>query len=376
MIRRAPSLIAAVAALALGPAAAAHAADPGRWFLTSESETPLEYYQGMTSDDDGHLYFDGFQVGGYRTDLRLREQLRADPLLPADLTAAEGFNHIGDWTFTGGRLIAPLECYDPQQPVPNTCGRGAFGIVSPDLGWLGRVPLDPVDIPKAMWAEASPDGKLVWTSSGQDLLAYAAADVQPGETPIRPVRRLTGAVPPSGITGAAFVDDRLFVAGQQEGFQVWSIDLETGERVLEIERPWTGESEGLDVVDALGGELHWQIMPFDPNGAAPTFGTGHGTIASFVRRADAIIRLKAKPSRIPVGERTPVRVTAYLTYLGADHPLGGVRVTGPGDAARTNARGRATLELRPRRAGRIRITGNQPPISGGRVTVRAVERQP
>lgn len=372
MTRALPLLLVAVVA-ALAPALA-RAADPGRWVAVNETRTPLEYYQGMTSDDAGHLYFDGFRVGGYRTDLELREQLRVDTLLPATLTAAEGYDHIGDWTFTGGRLIAPLECFDPQRPVANHCGRGAFGIVSPELGWLGHATLDPADIAKAMWAEASPDGTLIWTSAGDDLLAYDAAQVQPGAGPLRPARRLPGAVPPSGITGATFVGDRLFVAGQRERFQVWSIDLATGKRRLEIERAWKGESEGLDVVDALGGELHWQVMPFDPTGAAPTFGVGHGAIVSFVRRAQAVVRLEARPRRIPAGGRTRVRVTAALRYLDADHPLAGVRVRAAGARAVTDARGRATLELRPRRAGRVVLVGRRAPLARGRAVVRAVQR--
>lgn len=375
MIRPA-SILAIAAAAVLAPASAAHAADPGRWFATNDTDISLSYYQGMTSDDAGHLFFDGPQVGGYRTDLELTEQLAVPALLPPDLTAAEGYNHIGDWTFTGGRLIAPLECYDGTLPAEqsNTCGRGAFGIVSPDLGWLGRVPLAETDIQKAMWAEASPDGRLIWTSAGDDLIAYDAAQVQPGDTPLTPVRRLAGAVPPSGITGATFVDDQLFVAGQRLGMQIWSIDLETGERLLEIERPYTGESEGLDVVDALGGELHWQIMPFDPQGKSPTFGEGHGTIVSFVRREDAIIQMSASKTRIPVGKETKVRVRAWLRYLDTDHPMERVNVAPPtGRGAATDARGRATLVLKPKEAGRIRITGTRPPISGGRVTIRAFE---
>ena len=30
-----------------------------------------------------------------------------------------------------------------------------------------------------MWAETSPDGALVWTSSGNDLLAYRSSEVTP-----------------------------------------------------------------------------------------------------------------------------------------------------------------------------------------------------
>jgi outer membrane protein assembly factor BamB len=170
-----------------------------------------------------------------------------------------------------------------------------LGLATRDLVWQGRVLLDPVDIPKAMWAEDSPDGSLIWTSSGADLLAYRTADVQltAGDTPIRPVRRVAGAVPPSGITGATFVGDRLLVAGQEAGpFQVWSIDLATGARRLENERPWAGESEGLATVDALGGQLQWQIQSLDPQGRPPTFGTGHGTIVSFVSASNAPIALR------------------------------------------------------------------------------------
>jgi hypothetical protein len=285
-------------AIAFG-APAAHAADPGRWIQTAVHQTKSEYYQGITADPAaGQLFFDGFQIGGYRTSLQLVEQARNETLLPPEVQAADGFNHIGDWSYDAGgdRLILPLECYHPDNPAgANTCGRGAFGLATRDLVWQGRVLLDPVDIPKAMWAEVSPDDSLIWTSSGADLLAYRTADVQlaAGEVPIRPVRRLAGAVPPSGITGATFVGDRLLVAGQETGpFQVWSIDLATGARRLEIERRWAGESEGLATVDALGGQLQWQIQSLDPQGRTPTFGTGHGTVVSFVSASNAPIALR------------------------------------------------------------------------------------
>jgi hypothetical protein len=288
----------ALLALALS-APAARAADPGRWIQTAVHQTKSEYYQGITADPAaGQLFFDGFQIGGYRTSLTLVEQARNETLLPPSVQATDGFNHIGDLSFdaAGDRLILPLECYHPDNPAgANTCGRGAFGLATRDLVWQGRVLLDPVDIPKAMWAEVSPDGSLIWTSSGSDLLAYRTADVQltAADTPIRPVRRLGGAVPPSGITGATFVGDRLLAAGQDAGpFQVWSIDLATGARRLEIERRWAGESEGLATVDALGGQLQWQIQSLDPQGRTPTFGTGHGTIVSFVSARNAPIALR------------------------------------------------------------------------------------
>jgi hypothetical protein len=359
---RARLLLGSIGSALLVPAVA-HAADPGRWVQVAATPTKAEYYQGMTSDRTGHLFFDGFTVGGYRTDLALREQARNDDLIPAD----QPFDHIGDWTYdgaAGGRLVLPLECYAPGQPNGgNTCGLGAFGVADPvTMTWSYRVMLDQADIAKAMWAEVSPDGRLIWTSGGNDLLAYASADVNPAnaDAAIRPVARLAGAVPPSGITGAVFDGARLLVAGQSTGpFQVWSIDLTTGARRLEIQTPWAGESEGLDRSDALGGELHWQVQPLS-FGRAPTFGTGHGEIVSFVRKADAKIRLT-----LVRRTKSRVSVRASLRYLGRDHPLRGVRVTLGAAKATTDAAGQASLR---RRAGRL--TGRKSPLTAGRLAVR------
>ncbi len=74
-------------------------------------------------------------------------------------------------------MILPLECYDPSTGQ-NTCGTGAFGVADPaTLAFRYYVKLDPAEIPKAMWAETSPDGSIIWTSSGDDLLAYRSSDV-------------------------------------------------------------------------------------------------------------------------------------------------------------------------------------------------------
>ena len=169
-----------------------------------------------------------------------------------------------------------MECFTPG--VGNTCGTGAFGVADPaTLGFRYYVKLDPAEIPKAMFAETSPDGSLIWTSSGDDLLAYRSSDVsQANRGPTGPllhaVRRLPGAVPPTGVTGAVFRKGRLLLAGEAGGvYQVWSVNTDTGERRLEREMRICGESEGLDVVPTLGGELHWLIAPFDP-GCQLTFG--------------------------------------------------------------------------------------------------------
>jgi hypothetical protein len=170
------------------------------------------------------------------------------------------------------------------------------------LQWRYYVKLDPAEVPKAMWNEVSPDGSLLWTSSGDDLLAYRTADISranaaPEHGPIRSVRRLRGAVPPSGITGATFVGERMFVAGQGGGpFRVWSIDLATGRRRLEIERRIVGESEGLVTAALKGGTLHWLIQPFTPEQKPPTYGRDHATLVSF-RAGTPLVRLLRRSRR-------------------------------------------------------------------------------
>jgi hypothetical protein len=168
-------------------------------------------------------------------------------------------------------------------------------------------------ISSAEWAEVSPDGKLVWMSTGSDLLAFRAADITPanaapGGPVLEPVRRLPHAVPPSGITGAAFFRGRLFVAGSNRGhthaFQMSSIDLRTGASRLEIERPIIGESEGVDVVHALGGLLHWEIQPYNPENLPPTYGTGHATLLHFlVAPACGLLKMGTARNDVITGTR-------------------------------------------------------------------------
>lgn len=282
------------ALIAAAAPAAARAADPGRWTMTGSSTMPLYYYQGITSDPARDLYFDGVHVGLYRTDSQLNEEARNDDVIPPSVTAAEGYNHIGDISWDdaeGGRILLPLECYYP--PAGNTCKTGSFGVADPaTLRWRYYVKLDPRYIAKAMWNEVSPDGSMIWTSSGNDLLGYRAGAVKPSHAApagplLKPSVRLRNAVPPTGITGATFHGGRLFVAGQDgDLFQVWSIDLGTGARQLEIERTIVGESEGLDEVDALGGVLHWQVQPYNTEGP-PTYEPLNGTLLHFVPAAGA-----------------------------------------------------------------------------------------
>ena len=66
--------------------------------------------------------------------------------------------------------------------------------------------------------------------------------------------------------------------------QVHSIDLRSGKRRLEIDRPIRGEAEGLATLKARGGTLHWLIAPFDPKGRTPTYGGGDSALLTFARR--------------------------------------------------------------------------------------------
>jgi hypothetical protein len=376
------------ALLTLILAAPASAADPGRWSETGFSRIPLPYYQGVTSDGAGHLYFDGFAVGLYRTDLGLAEQGRNDAAIPPGVFATEHYNHIGDITHDsaeGGRVLLPLECYTPGGPDGgNTCGTGSIGVADPGtLDWRYHVKLDPAEIAKAMWAEVSPDGKLVWTSAGDDLLAYATAEITPARAapagaPLRAVRRLAGAVPPTGITGATFFDGRLFLAGQDSDlFQIWSVDVATGARRLEIERRLYGESEGLDVVPALGGVLHWMVTPLDPQGRPPTYGASSNVLLHFVPRAPGRLprlHLSARPRRLVAGRRTTVRFRAWTVVAGRRVPMVGARIRVARRRALTGPDGSVRIALRPRRAGLLRPRASRSGTRAARTTLRVTRR--
>jgi hypothetical protein len=367
-----------VAALsAPGPAAGA---DPGRWRLAQADSVPLSYFQGVTHSAAGSWFFDGITVGLFRTDRSLVQKAQAPSALTPDLTA-QGFNHIGDLTWDareGGRLLLPLECYVPGQPnAGNTCGRGAIGVADPaTLKLRYAVGLDPADIAKAMWAEVSPGGTELWTSSGSDLLAYDTAAVAPSAAvPLAPVRRLAGAVPPSGVTGAAFYRGRLFLAGQDaSALQLWSVDV-TGATppVLALELPGVAaESEGLDVLDARGGLLHWLLSPFAPNGAKPTYGTGHSELLTFVPAADARLRVRVAPARLIAGRTTRVTVTVTERYAGRVHRVEGARVSAGAVHALTGADGTARLRLGRSKPGALGVTATKQRLLAGRRSVAFV----
>jgi hypothetical protein len=333
------------ALLALLPCVFASSAHADRWVLTGASSIPTQYWQGLTSDPaKKRVFFVGVFEGLWRTTPSLRQTAGVGNEIPADVKAARGYNHIGDPTWNpgdGGRVLLPLECYTPG--VGNTCGTGSFGVADPaTLAWRYYVPLDPAEIPKAMWAETSPDGKLVWTSSGDDLLAYRSSDINaanagPAAAPIKAARRLRGAVPPSGVTGAVFQSGRLLLAGTDDAGrdQIWSIDTKTGKRRLEVQQRFCGESEGLDTISTLGGDLHWLVGP-DGGGCELTYGPTSALLHFVAKPGRPGLRVSATRS----GSRVKVRVTRHGTGVA------GARVTFASAHARTNARGRATLHAK------------------------------
>jgi hypothetical protein len=343
------ALRAAAATLALTVAitAQAEARDPGRWTLSGWSSVPNSYWQGVTTAGPGQpFFFSGVFTGLHRTAYDLHQTGSADPVIPPLVLATEGYNHVGDISYQGGRVLLPLECYTPGGPNGgNTCGTGSFGVADPTtLSFRYYVKLDPAEIAKAMWVEASPDGKLLWTSSGRDLLAYRAADVTaanaaPAGAPIHSVRRLPGGVPPSGITGAAFRGGRMLLTGSQgTTYQVWSVDLTSGKRRLEVEmKNVQGESEGLVQMPLLGAHLHWLVAPL---AAKPTFGPTVGLVHFMAGRwAGRGLKVGTR-SQNASSLRPHVRVTVKRH----GRPLAGARVSVAGSRGTTNRRGRVTVK--------------------------------
>ena len=201
-----------------------------------------------------------------------------------------------------------------------------------------------------MWAEVAPAATQLWTSSGRRPagLRHGRHRRRRATVPLRPVRR-------AGGRGAALGRDRRRllprppVPGRPGRRRRCSCGRSTSpappRRVLELELPGVAaESEGLDVLDARGGLLHWLLSPFAPGGKAPTYGTGHSELLTFVAAADARLRVRVAPAHVVAGRATRVTVTVTHRYSGRVHrvcgcPRGrrrrarahGSRRDGPGD---------------------------------------------
>src|SRR4051812_2260842 len=209
-------------ALTLGAVGAPGATAADLWTETGRSMTSVTYWQGITFDPGTRTFnFDGPGEGLWRTDAKLNRLAGKSAGIPSSVKSAEGWNHVGDLSFDaaeGARLIVPLECYYPSAPDPNTCKTGGLAVVDPaTLAWRYYVKLSPAEVSKAMWAEVSPDGRWVWTSSGTDLLAYSAAEVSaanagPGGAQLKAAKRVPGVLRASSVSGSAFWNGRLYLA--------------------------------------------------------------------------------------------------------------------------------------------------------------------
>jgi hypothetical protein len=362
------SFVVAVFVATLALTSTASARDPGRWLLTGASSIPDSYWQGLTSNpSDSQLFFIGPFQGLWQTTPQLVQTAGVSKAIPTSVKQSVGYNHIGDPTWLdgeGGRIVLPMECYNPSANPTNTCGKGAFGIADPStLAFRYYVQLDPAHIPKAMWAETSPNGKLIWTSVDNDLLAYRASDVTranaaPSGPMLEPVKTLPGAVPPTGVSGAVFRHGHLLIAGESNhDYDVWAVNTKTGHRKLKVEQHFCGESEGLDLFSALGGRLHWIIAPSDDSGCKLSFGPT-SALLHFVRQpARKRYRVTANTVGIGIGagsSEVQVSVHARVTRHGG-RPVHGATVRFAGGKARTGRRGRVIVSTTLATPGRFAV---------------------
>jgi hypothetical protein len=154
-------------------------------------------------------------------------------------------------------------------------------------------------------------------------------------------------------------------------FRVWSVDLATGARRPEIERTIAGESEGLDIVNALGGVLHWIVTPFDPAGRPPTYPPPGNVLLHFVpTTARAQMHLAVTPRRLTSGHGTRITVTASAQQS----PVAGADVRFRGHVKRTAAAGVVRFTVRLRRPGLYPVRATRADLRPGAATVRVAAR--
>ncbi len=138
--------------------------------------------------------------------------------------------------------------------------------------------------------------------------------------------------------------------------------------VLELELPGVAaESEGLDVLDARGGVLHWLLTPFPPGGAKPTYGTGHSELLTFVPAADARLRVRVAPARAVAGRTHARHRDRDRALRRARAPRGG-RARERRRGARADRAGRHGPPARAplRRPAPLRVTATKQRLLAGR----------
>lgn len=337
---------AAVAVALLAAPAAAHAADPGLWIKTTELRMPAAYRQGLASDPkSGDVFFSGFFAGIYRTRNGRELAANMDPI-PTDVGTREQYNHIGDIAFDpadGGRILLPLESYQPFQQDTNPSKTGSIGVMdAKTLRWRYYVKLDPAEIAKAQWVATDEAAGLVWTISGHDLLAYrlsdlAPADAAPNAAPIHSVRRLANAAP-NGAGGAVVFRNRIYLSTQVGTVnQIVSVNPANGASRVEYETPGTREPEGLDIGPYMNGLLHWELVPGG--------GLSKTEVVNLLPKG-AHLRLRLSRTRLRAHRKTRLNATVSAAAGGFHIPVAGAQVRLGTRRARTDASGFADLAVR------------------------------
>jgi hypothetical protein len=336
----------AIAVVALALPSAAQAADPGLWIKTSQLTKPATYRQGLASNPlTGDVFFSGSFNGITRThnEVELKKNTEA---IPKDVSGRELYNHIGDIAFDpaeGGRILLPLESYQPLQKDTNPSKTASIGVMdATTLAWKYYVKLDPTEINKAQWVATDKEHGLVWTIGDISLLAYNISDINPanaapGAAPIHSVRRLDNVVP-DGAGGAIVLGNRIYLSQLVNGVnRVISMDLTTGAQQVEIEIPGDLEEEGLDFGPYLDGLLHWELVP----GA----GLSNTQVLNFVPKG-ARLGLLLNRARIKARKKQKITAFAVVSANGEKVPLRDVEVRLGGKRVKTDAHGRAKLTVK------------------------------
>ena len=177
--------------------------------VTGTTTLPLVYYQGVTSIPRATCTSTASSSGSTAPIPRFTRPVAPTTSIPPDVARERGLQPHRRHQL-GPRARAAASCCRSSATSPagrtaatRACTARSASPTPRTLQWRYYVKLDPAEIPKAMWNEVSPDGTLLWTSSGDDLLAYRTADISlanaaPAHAPIHSVRRLKGAVPPTG----------------------------------------------------------------------------------------------------------------------------------------------------------------------------------
>ena len=206
--------------LSLLVAAAPDAAAADLWTETGRSLTSVNYWQGITfAPASGAFFFDGPATGLWRTDAALRRTAGRSSGIPSSVTSAEGWNHLGDLSFDaagGGRLLVPLECYSPSPGPEHLQDRRVRRRRSRDPGMAllrqARPPRSPRRCGSRSRPTAAGRGPRPAPTSSPTTPADLRRDAGPAGAPLIASKRIAGVLRAPGVSGAAFLGDRLYLA--------------------------------------------------------------------------------------------------------------------------------------------------------------------